>query len=160
MCPIGEVDKFKGCKISDKVMAKRIKILKGSNLPTYATKESAGADLYANIDEPIVLQSLCRHTFPTGVSIALPSGYVAVVKPRSGIARKHGIVAVTGVVDSDYRGEIGVTLINLSNEPYEVKPNDRIAQLVISEYTKATWVEVDSLDSTERGKNGFGHSGR
>lgn len=141
-------------------MEKRIKILKGSSVPTYATDGSAGADLYASIDSPITLRSLCGVTIPTNVRISLPKGFVAEVKPRSGLARKHGIVAVNGVVDSDYRGEIGVTLINISNEPYDINPNDRIAQLVISKYVKADWKEVEFLDSTERGDCGFGHSGR
>lgn len=138
----------------------KINIIKGAKIPTYATEKSAGADLYAKIDNPILLGSLDRRTFPTGVKIALPEGFVAEVKPRSGLARKNGIVAVTGVIDSDYRGEIGVTLINLSNEPYRVLPDDRIAQLVITPFVQAEWNEVEELDSTTRGEGGFGHSGR
>lgn len=137
-----------------------IDIKKGATLPTYATEQSAGADLYARIENPHLLGSLDRMTFPTGVKMALPDGFVAEIKPRSGLARKHGIVAVIGVIDADYRGEIGVTLINLSNEPYRVLPNDRIAQLVISRCVQAEWNEKDELDSTERGEGGFGHSGR
>lgn len=138
----------------------KINIVKGAKIPTYATEQSAGADLYAKIDNPVLLGRLDRRTFPTGVKIALPEGFVAEVKPRSGLARKNGIVAVTGVIDSDYRGEIGVTLINLSNEPYRVLPDDRIAQLVITPFVQAEWNEVEELDSTERGEGGFGHSGR
>lgn len=138
----------------------KINIIKGAKIPTYATEQSAGADLYAKIDNPVLLGSLDRRTFPTGVKIALPEGFVAEVKPRSGLARKNGIVAVTGVIDSDYRGEIGVTLINLSNEPYRVLPDDRIAQLVITPFVQAEWNEVEELDSTTRGEGGFGHSGR
>lgn len=138
----------------------KINIIKGAKIPTYATEQSAGADLYAKIDNPVLLGSLDRRTFPTGVKIALPEGFVAEVKPRSGLARKNGIVAVTGVIDSDYRGEIGVTLINLSNEPYRVLPDDRIAQLVITPFVQAEWNEFEELDSTTRGEGGFGHSGR
>jgi len=138
----------------------KINIIKGAKIHTYATEQSAGADLYAKIDNPVLLGSLDRRTFPTGVKIALPEGFVAEVKPRSGLARKNGIVAVTGVIDSDYRGEIGVTLINLSNEPYRVLPDDRIAQLVITPFVQAEWNEVEELDSTTRGEGGFGHSGR
>lgn len=138
----------------------KINIIKGAKIPTYATEQSAGADLYAKIDNPVLLGSLDRRTFPTGVKIALPEGFVAEVKPRSGLARKNGIVAVTGVIDSDYRGEIVVTLINLSNEPYRVLPDDRIAQLVITPFVQAEWNEVEELDSTTRGEGGFGHSGR
>lgn len=138
----------------------KINIIKGAKIHTYATEQSAGADLYAKIDNPVLLGSLDRRTFPTGVKIVLPEGFVAEVKPRSGLARKNGIVAVTGVIDSDYRGEIGVTLINLSNEPYRVLPDDRIAQLVITPFVQAEWNEVEELDSTTRGEGGFGHSGR
>lgn len=138
----------------------KINIVKGAKIPTYATEQSAGADLYAKIDNPVLLGRLDRRTFPTGVKIALPEGFVAEVKPRSGLARKNGIVAVTGVIDNDYRGEIGVTLINLSNEPYSVLPEDRIAQLVITPFVQAEWNEVEELDSTTRGEGGFGHSGR
>lgn len=138
----------------------KINIVKGAKIPTYATEQSAGADLYAKIDNPVLLGRLDRRTFPTGVKIALPEGFVAEVKPRSGLARNNGIVAVIGVIDSDYRGEIGVTLINLSNEPYRVLPEDRIAQLVITPFVQAEWNEVEELDSTTRGEEGFGHSGR
>lgn len=141
-------------------MRAKIDIIKGATLPTYATEKSAGADLYAKVENPVLLQSLSRHTFPTGVKISLPDGYVAEVQPRSGLARNKGIVAVTGVIDGDYRGEIGVTLINLSNEPYRVLPDDRIAQLVIKPFIQAEWNEVEELDATERGEKGFGHSGR
>lgn len=138
----------------------KVDIIRGAKLPTYATEKSAGADLYAKIDNPKLLGSLERFTFPTGVKISLPEGYKAEVKPRSGLAKKHGIVAVTGTIDNDFIGEIGVTLINLSREPYRVVPEDRIAQLCISPYAQAEWNEVDALAETERGEGGFGHSGR
>lgn len=138
----------------------KVKIVIDGIVPIYATEDSAGADLYAKIDNPVLLGSLDRHTFPTGVKIALPKGYEAQVRPRSGMAKKNGVVAILGTIDADYRGEIGVTLINLSTEPYRVMPNDRIAQLVVSKYEKVEWEQVDELDTTTRGEQGFGHSGR
>lgn len=137
-----------------------VKILEGSVLPTYATEVSAGADLYAIIENPVLLQSLDRKTFPVKVNIALPEGKFAMVAPRSGLAREFGVVAVVGIIDGDYRGEIGVTLINLSKEDYKVLPNDRIAQLIVMPYDHAEWQEVEHLDETKRGTKGFGHSGR
>lgn len=141
----------------------KIKIINKSNqnLPEYATLQSAGMDLRANIEESIILAPLERKLIPTGLHIALPVGYEAQVRPRSGLALKHGITVLNtpGTIDADYRGDIGIILINLSNEPFEVKPGERIAQLVICSHEKAEWELVDTLDSTDRNNGGFGHSG-
>lgn len=134
--------------------------IKCKALPEYGTELSSGADLRANIENPILLQSLCRATIPTGVSIELPDGYEAQVRCRSGLASKHGVVAMIGTIDNDYRGEIGVTLINISNEPYRIMPNDKIAQLVLARVEQAEWEQVDELGETERGTKGFGSTGR
>lgn len=140
-----------------------VQIINKSNnkLPEYATSQSAGMDLRANIEEPIILAPLERKLIHTGLHIALPVGYEAQVRPRSGLALKHGITVLNtpGTIDADYRGDIGVILINLSNEPFEIKPGERIAQLVICSYEKAEWELVDTLDSTDRNDGGFGHSG-
>lgn len=130
-------------------------------LPKYQTPQSAGMDLRANIEEPILLHPMERHLFPTGLHIQLPAGYEGMVRPRSGLALKHGITVLNtpGCVDCDYIGDVGVVLINLSNECFEVKPGERIAQLVISPIVQATLVEVEKLDATERGDGGFGHTG-
>jgi len=129
--------------------------------PTYATSNAAGLDLQANIQEPITLKPLERTLIPTGLFIALPVGYEAQVRPRSGLAIKHGITVLNtpGTIDSDYRGEIKVILINLGNEEFTISPGDRIAQLVINAHARIEWEEVDALDDTERGEGGFGHSG-
>lgn len=141
----------------------KIKIINKSNqnLPEYATLQSAGMDLRANIEESIILAPLERKLIPTGLHIALPVGYEAQVRPRSGLALKHGITVLNtpGTIDADYRGDIGIILINLSNESFEVKPGERIAQLVICSHEKAEWELVDTLDSTDRNDGGFGHSG-
>ncbi len=131
-------------------------------LPQYATPQSAGLDLRANLAEPITLQSLERTLVPTGLSIALPAGYEAQVRPRSGLALKHGITLVNtpGTIDADYRGEIGIILINLSPEPFTLQPGERIAQLVIARHEQAQWQPVDALPETERGAGGFGHTGK
>lgn len=130
-------------------------------LPQYATPQSAGMDIRANIDEPITLAPLERKLIPTGLYIALPEGYEAQIRPRSGLALKKGITVLNspGTIDADYRGEVGVILINLSNEPFVVEPGERIAQMVIAAYGRVAWELVDSLDETERGTGGFGHSG-
>lgn len=130
-------------------------------LPQYATAQSAGMDLRANIDEPVVLRPLERRLIPTGLHIALPPGYEAQVRPRSGLALKHGITVLNapGTVDADYRGEIGVVLINLSNEEFTVNDGERIAQLVIARHETAEFVEVEVLGETERGEGGYGHTG-
>lgn len=141
----------------------KIKVINKSKhpLPEYATENSAGMDLRANIDEPIVLKPLERALIPTGIFIALPHGYEAQVRPRSGLAIKKGITVLNtpGTIDSDYRGMIGVILINLSNEDFVVNDGERIAQMVISKYERAEWEEVDELDETERGAGGYGHTG-
>lgn len=130
-------------------------------LPAYATVQSAGMDLRANIDEPIALKPLERRLIPTGLHIALPAGYEAQVRPRSGLALKKGITVLNspGTIDADYRGEVGVLLINLSQEDFVVNDGERIAQMVIARHEQAEFVEVDVLDETERGDGGYGHTG-
>lgn len=130
-------------------------------MPAYATRLSAGLDLRANIDEPLTLQPLQRALVPTGLSMALPAGYEAQVRPRSGLALKHGITVLNtpGTIDADYRGEVGIILINLSAEPFTIHDGDRIAQMVVARCEQAECVGVESLDDTERGSGGFGHSG-
>lgn len=130
-------------------------------MPQYATPQSAGMDLRANIDESVTLQPLERHLFPTGLRISLPEGYEAQVRPRSGLALKHGITVLNspGTIDADYRGEVGVVLVNVSNEPFTVEPGERIAQMVIARHEQAEFVVVEELDATERGEGGYGHSG-
>jgi len=130
-------------------------------LPQYATPQSAGMDLRANIEEPFLLHPGERHLFPTGLHIQLPDGYEGQIRPRSGLALKHGISMVNcvGTLDADYTGDVGVLLINLSNQCFEVNPGERIAQLVISPIVQGKWAEVEELDDTERGDGGFGHSG-
>lgn len=131
------------------------------SLPAYATCQSAGMDLRANLDEPVVLRPMERRLIPTGLHIALPEGYEAQVRPRSGLALKHGITVLNapGTIDADYRGEIGVVLINLSDTDFVVNDGERIAQMVIARYEKADFVEVETLDETERGAGGYGHTG-
>ncbi len=130
-------------------------------LPHYETEASAGMDLRANLDESIVLKPLERTIVKTGLFIALPSEYEAQVRPRSGLAAKKGITVLNapGTIDADYRGEIGVILVNLSNEDFEINDGERIAQLVIAKYEQAHWIEVKTLDETDRGAGGFGSTG-
>lgn len=130
-------------------------------LPAYATPQSAGMDLRANIEDPITLRPLERRIVPTGLYIALPEGYEAQVRPRSGLALKHGITVLNspGTIDSDYRGEIGVLLINLSDTPFVINAGERIAQMVVARYEQAELIEVKELDDTERGAGGYGHTG-
>lgn len=130
-------------------------------LPEYSTIQSAGLDLRANIDSQIKINPLERTLIPTGLYIALPEGYEAQIRPRSGLAIKHGITVLNtpGTIDADYRGEICVILINLSNEPFLINDGDRICQMVISKYEQAEWVPVEILSETSRGNGGFGHSG-
>lgn len=130
-------------------------------LPQYATPLSAGVDLRANIDAPIVLNPLQRTLVPTGLYMALPAGYEAQVRPRSGLAIKKGITVLNtpGTIDADYRGEVCVILVNLSDQPFEITDGERIAQMVIARHEQAEWVEVTTLDETERGAGGFGHTG-
>lgn len=130
-------------------------------LPSYATSLSAGMDLRANIDEPIMLKPLERRLVPTGIYIALPPGYEAQVRPRSGLATKHGITVINapGTVDADYRGEIRVSLVNLSNENFVIEDGERIAQMIVARHETVEWSEVDTLDETERGAGGWGSTG-
>lgn len=130
-------------------------------LPVYATEKSAGMDLRANIDEPIVLHPMERRLINTGLHIALPDGFEAQVRPRSGLALKHGVTVLNspGTIDADYRGEIMVLLINLSQQDFVIRDGERIAQLVVARYEGAQWVEVECLDKTERGTGGYGHTG-
>ena len=130
-------------------------------LPQYATKQSAGMDLRANIDEPIVLHPMERRLIPTGLFIALPEGYEAQVRPRSGLALKHGLTVLNapGTIDADYRGEVGVVLINLSQEDFVINSGERIAQMVIARHEQAQFHLVEELDETERGAGGYGHTG-
>lgn len=133
----------------------------GYDLPEYKTPQSAGMDLRANIDEAITLEPLSRRLVKTGLFIALPEGYEAQIRPRSGLALKHGITVLNtpGTVDADYRGEIMVLLINLSNISFIINPGDRIAQMVIARHEQAEFTLVDELDDTERGEGGMGHTG-
>lgn len=130
-------------------------------LPAYATPQSAGLDLRANITEPVTLQPLERRLIPTGLYIALPKGYEAQVRPRSGLALKHGITVLNspGTIDSDYRGELMVLLINLSREAFTINEGERIAQLVVARHEQAELVGVEQLDETARGTGGYGHTG-
>ena len=131
-------------------------------LPSYATELSAGMDIRANLTEPVVLKPLECKLIPTGLYIALPEGYEAQMRPRSGLALKHGITLLNtpGTIDADYRGEIGVILVNLSSEPFTVNDGERICQMVIATYSQIDWKPVEVLDDTERGAGGFGHTGR
>lgn len=130
-------------------------------LPAYATSLSAGMDLRANIEEPIELQPLQRVLVPTGLFMALPEGYEAQVRPRSGLAIKKGITVLNspGTIDADYRGEVCVILVNLSSEPFLITDGERIAQMVIARHEQVEWSEVEVLGDTERGAGGFGHTG-
>ena len=131
-------------------------------LPQYATVQSAGVDLRANLDEPVVLAPLQRALIPTGLFISLPVGYEAQVRPRSGLAIKKGITVLNspGTIDADYRGEICIILINLSQEEFVVNDGERVAQMVIARHEQPEWVEVETLDETDRGAGGFGHTGK
>ena len=144
-----------------------IRIYNKSNnpLPAYASANAAGMDLRADLSEPVVLRPLERKLIPTGIFIELPSDCEAQVRPRSGLALKHGITVLNspGTIDADYRGEVGVILVNLSNEPFTVNPGERIAQMVIAKFQQEELVEVanlEELSDTERGAGGFGHSGK
>ena len=140
-----------------------IKVINKSkhDLPKYQTELSAGMDLYANIDEPITLKPLERTLVKTGLFISLPKGYEAQIRPRSGLAFKNGITVLNtpGTIDADYRGEIGVILVNLSSQDFTINDGDRIAQMVIAKHETAIWEEVENLDETNRGEGGFGSSG-
>ncbi len=142
----------------------KIKIVSTSKhaLPAYETIHSAGMDLRANLDEPILLKPLERKLVPTGLFIELPEGYEAQIRPRSGLAIKHGISLVNtpGTIDADYRGEVKIIMINLSNDEFLINDGERIAQMIIASHEKAEWIEVEELSNTDRGSGGFGHSGK
>jgi dUTP pyrophosphatase len=131
-------------------------------LPAYATSLSAGMDIRANLDEPVLLKPLQRALIPTGLFLELPAGFEAQIRPRSGLALKRGITVLNtpGTIDADYRGEVGVILVNLSQDDFLVEDGERICQMVIAAHVKASWEEVDELGETERGAGGFGHTGK
>lgn len=131
-------------------------------LPQYATSQSAGIDLRANLSEAVTLKPMERKLIPTGLFIELPEGYEAQIRPRSGLALKHGITVLNtpGTIDADYRGEIGVILINLSTEDFKIEHGERICQMVIARHEQAEWIQVEELNETERGAGGFGHTGK
>ncbi len=141
-----------------------VKIINRSHhdLPRYATEDSAGLDLRANLDGPVTLAPMERRLIPTGLYVALPPGFEAQVRPRSGLALKAGVTVLNtpGTIDADYRGEIGVILVNLSAVPFVVNDGERIAQMVVARHERVDWERVDVLDETERGAGGFGHTGR
>ena len=142
----------------------KVRIINDSrwDAPSYATEGSAGVDLKANIDDPITLAPLQRVVVPTGLRIALPKGTEAQVRPRSGLAAKHGITVLNtpGTIDADYRGEVGVILINLSEKDFVINPGERIAQMILARYERFEWEDVEQLDSTSRGEGGLGSTGR
>mgnify|MGYP000043676799 FL=1 len=152
---------FNFAKLNDITMKVQIINKSKHSLPQYATSSSAGMDLRANLDNPIVLKPLQRCLVPTGLYIALPEGFEAQIRPRSGLALKKGITLLNtpGTIDADYRGEIGVIVINLSAEDFIIEDGERIAQMVIARYEQAEWQEVEVLEDTERGAGGFGHTG-
>ena len=152
---------FNFAKLNDKTMKVQIINKSKHSLPQYATSSSAGMDLRANLDNSIVLKPLQRCLVPTGLYIALPEGFEAQIRPRSGLALKKGITLLNtpGTIDADYRGEIGVIVINLSAEDFIIEDGERIAQMVIARYEQAEWQEVEVLEDTERGAGGFGHTG-
>lgn len=130
-------------------------------LPAYATPQSAGMDLRANIEQPLELKPLQRALIPTGLFIELPAGYECQIRPRSGLALKHGVTILNspGTIDADYRGEIGVIVVNLSDTPFTINPGERICQMVVARHSRVEWTVVESLEDSERGAGGFGHSG-
>lgn len=141
----------------------KVKIINrsGFELPAYETPSAAGMDIHAAISEPVTLKPLQRALIPTGIRIQLPQGHECQIRPRSGLALRSGISIVNtpGTVDADYRGEIGVIVINLSDTPFVINPGERIAQMVITDYTHVEWEPVDRLDETRRGEGAFGHTG-
>ncbi len=146
------------------IIIMKIKVINRSRheLPQYETPQSAGLDLRANVDAPVVLKPLERKLVPTGLFIELPAGYEAQIRPRSGLALKHGISLLNtpGTIDADYRGEIGVIMVNLSNEEFTVNDGDRIAQMVVSRHEQVEWQPTETLAGSERGEGGFGHTGK
>lgn len=141
----------------------RVKVINRGHqqMPEYATSQSAGMDLRANLEEPVTIAPLQRVLIPTGLHMALPAGFEAQIRPRSGLALKHGITVLNspGTVDADYRGEVKVLLVNLSDTPFVVNDGERIAQMVVARHEQAKWDEVEALDETERGEGGYGHTG-
>ena len=141
----------------------KVKIINNSGfeLPTYETFSSAGMDVRAALKEPVTLQPLERTLVPTGLRVQLEHGYEMQLRPRSGLPLRHGITLANtpGTVDADYRGEIGIILINLSNEPFTINPGERICQMVVTKYSRVEWEPVSRIDETERGEGGFGHTG-
>jgi len=131
-------------------------------LPEYQTEGAAGADLHACLSEPLTLAPMERHVIPTGLAMAIPRGYEVQIRARSGLSLHHGITMVNGVgtIDADYRGEVGVLVINLGQEPFTIEPGMRIAQMVVAQYEKITWRQVSELDETDRGTGGYGSSGK
>ena len=142
----------------------KIKIINKSHhpMPAYATPQSAGMDIRANLTEPVELKPFERKLIPTGLYIALPEGYEAQLRPRSGLALKHGLTLLNtpGTIDAEYRGESGVILVNLSTEPFTIADGERICQMVIATHAHVEWEAVETLDETERGAGGFGHTGK
>ena len=147
---------MKGNDITVKVVNKS-----GNELPRYSTPDSAGMDLRASLSESVTLAPMQRALIPTGIYIALPQGYECQIRPRSGLALKHGVTVLNspGTIDADYRGEIGVILVNLSDKPFVVNNGERICQMVVARYDRVAWQQVETLDETERGAGGFGHTG-
>ncbi|MDE6452742.1 MAG: dUTP diphosphatase [Muribaculaceae bacterium] len=141
----------------------KVKIINrsGMELPAYETTESAGMDVRACLDAPVTLGMLERALIPTGLRVQLPAGYEMQIRPRSGLALRHGLTLANspGTVDADYRGEIGVIVINLSREPFTINPGERICQMVVAPYTRVQWEAVEEIDRTKRGDGGFGHTG-
>ena len=133
----------------------------GNELPQYRTPDSEGMDLRASLSEPVTLAPMQRALIPTGIYIALPKGYECQIRPRSGLALKHGVTVLNspGTIDADYRGEIGVILVNLSDKPFVVNNGERICQMVVARYDRVAWQQVETLDETERGAGGFVHTG-
>ena len=145
-----------------KIPIKRLRDDAAAPLPTYMTEQSSGMDLYAFLEKDLILQPGERKLIPTGISVAIPEGFEGQVRPRSGLAIRHGIgiINAPGTIDADYRGEIAILLINFGEEPFMVRTGDRIAQMIISRVARATWEEVEALPSTTRQEGGFGHTGR
>jgi dUTP pyrophosphatase len=144
-------------------MSVKVSIINRSHhaLPSYSTPLSAGMDIRANLEEPITLQPGERRLIPTGLFIALPEGYEAQIRPRSGLAIKHGITVLNspGTIDADYRGEVGIILINHSDKAFVIEDGERVGQMVVAQYSRVEWNETETLDETERGAGGFGHTG-
>lgn len=148
-------------EINDRYVKVKVVNKSHNDLPAYSTKDSAGMDLRASLDEPLELKPMQRALIPTGIYIELPEGYECQIRPRSGLALKHGVTVLNtpGTIDADYRGEIGVILINLSDTPFVVNDGERICQMVVTRYDKVDWVRVEALDDSVRGAGGFGHTG-